>query len=119
MFWTTTLPAATVHVDPTGQSAVYEVSDLPQKDYVDLEGALFGGTRVRQGRVSFRVEWAANGAPQLVDNPEQRYRGVVREAAAQVEWSARTGEYEFHSAPLAESTTDAALLAQESNGSYY
>ena len=44
---------------------------------------------------------------------------MVRAALAQMEWSARTTEFEFRTAPLATSTTDAAQLGQESNGSYY
>jgi len=111
--------ADNVHVDPDLESATYEVSHLAQKDYVDLEGALFGGTPVTPGRVSFKVVWTAQGVPQPVDNPAQRYRAVVRSAEAKMEWSARTRDFDFQSAPLATSTTDAAQLAQESNGSYY
>jgi hypothetical protein len=36
-----------------------------------------------------------------------------------MEWSARTVDFDFQSAPLATSTTDAAQLGAESNGSYY
>ena len=84
-----------------------------------MENALFGGTPATPGRVSFTVEWTAEGAPQTVNNSAQQYRAVVRSAMAQMEWSARTPEFEFHSAPLATSTTDAAQLGEESNGSYY
>ena len=118
MFWTTTVRPDDVRVDPTG-AAVFEVNDLAQKDFVTFEGAILGGTKVRQGQVSFRVEWTATGAPQLVDNPTQRYRAVVREADAKMAWTARTPEYELRSGPMEESSSDTALLAQESNGSYY
>jgi hypothetical protein len=108
-----------VHVDPAMESATLEVSHLAQKDYIDLENALFGGTPATPGRVSFRVEWTAQGDPQPVNNPAQRYRAVVHTAVAQMEWSARTVDFEFQSAPLSTSTTDAAQLGEESNGSYY
>ena len=101
------------------RSATYEVHDLAQKDYTDLENALFGGTPPVPGRVSFKVEWTAQGPRQTVNNAAQQYRAVVRSALAQMEWSARTPQFEFHSAPLATSTTDVAQLGQESNGSYY
>jgi len=108
-----------VQVDPTIGSASIEVSALAQKDYFDLENALFGGTPAAPGRVSFRVEWTAQGAAQEVDNADQQYRAVVRSAVALMEWSARTVDFDFQSAPLATSTTDAAQLGQQSNGSYY
>ena len=119
MFWTTVVAADSVHVDAARQSATLEVHDLAQKDYIDLENALFGGTRATPGRVSFTVQWTADGPAQPVNNPAQRYRAVVRSATAQMEWSARTVDYDFQSGPLDTSTTDAAQLGQESNGSYY
>ena len=113
------MPADSVYVDRR-QSATFEVHDLAQKDYIDLENALFGGTPPRPGRVSFKVQWTAQGPRQTVDNPAQQYRAVVRTALAQMEWSARARrEFDFQSAPLDTSTTDAAQLGQESNGSYY
>jgi len=108
-----------VHVDTASQSATLEVRDLAQKDYIDLENALFGGTPATPGRVSFKVQWTAEGEPQTVNNAAQRYRAVVQSASAKMEWSARTADFDFQSAPLATSTTDAAQLGEESNGSYY
>ena len=119
MFWTTVVPADNVVVDAARQTATLEVNHLAQKDYFDLENALFGGRGATPGRVSFKVQWTAQGDPQTVDNPSQRYRAVVRNAEAKMEWSARTVDFEFQSAPLSTSTTDAAQLGQESNGSYY
>lgn len=119
MFWTTVVAAESVHVDAATASATLEVDHLAQKDFIDLENALFGGIPAVPGRVSFKVEWTAQGTPEAVDNPDQKYRAVVRSAAAKMEWSARTVDFDFHSAPLATSTTDAAQIGQESNGSYY
>ena len=119
MFWTTVVPADSVHVDAARESATLEVRHLAQKDYFDLENALFGGTPATPGRVSFTVEWTAQGIAEVVNNPDQTYRAVVRSAGAKMEWSARTVDFDFQSAPLATSTTDAAQLGQESNGSYY
>jgi hypothetical protein len=43
----------------------------------------------------------------------------MRTATAQMEWTARSGVYEYTSAPLETSTTDAAQLGEESNGSFF
>jgi hypothetical protein len=109
-----------VDVDFSGGTASIDVTDIQQKDFVSIENAILrNGPMPRQGRVSFRVEWTATSPPTPVDNPAQQYRGETRDAVAQMEWSGRSGDYEFQSHPLAESTTDAALMAVESNGSYY
>ena len=101
------------------ESASIQVSNLAQKDYIDFENAVLGGTAAIPGRVSFRVEWTAQGDAQTFNNADQTYRAVVRGAVAQMEWSARTVDFDFRSAPLATSTTEFAQLGQESNGSYY
>jgi hypothetical protein len=121
VFWTTVVAADSVHVGSNLDSASLQVADLAQKDYTDLENALFGGQPVTPGRVSFRVEWTATGPVQHVDNPVQHYRADVRPAEAKMEWSAQTVDYTFQSAPLATSSSvDAgAELADEANGSYY
>lgn len=120
VFWTTVVADDAVAVDLDAGSASLDVTDIQQKDFFDFENAILrNGDTPRQGRVSFRVEWAAEGPLKNVDNPTQRYRGTIRPAAAQMEWSGRSGDYEFQSAPLATSTTDAAQLGSCSNGSYY
>ena len=108
-----------MQVDPATASASIQVSNLAQKDYIDFENAILGGTPPVPGRVSFKVEWTAQGEPQTFNNPDQRYRAVVRGALAQMEWSARTVDFDFQSAPLATSTTEFAQLGRENNGSYY
>jgi len=108
-----------VQVEPAAASASIQVGNLAQKDYIDFENAVLGGTPAVPGRVSFRVEWTAQGDAQTFDNPDQRYRAVVRGAEAKMEWSARTVDFDFRSAPLASSTTEFGQLGQESNGSYY
>lgn len=112
--------ADNVDVDLGAGTASLDVTDLQQKDFFDFENAMLGnGDTPRQGRVSFRVEWTAYEDAVDVDNPDQEYRGTVRPALAQMEWSGRSGDFEFQSAPLSTSTTDAAQLGTGSNGSYY
>ena len=40
-------------------------------------------------------------------------------ATAQMEWSGRSGEFEFQSAELLTSVSEGAQLGTESNGSFY
>ncbi len=120
VFWTTVVSDSDVQVDLGAGRATLQVNDIAQKDYFDFENAILGnGATPRQGRVSFRVEWTATGPVTDVNNAAQRYRGTVRTALAQMEWSGRSGDFEFQSAPLATSTTDAAQLGSARNGSYY
>ena len=69
--------------------------------------------------MSYRVEWNAVGALNAFDNPAQLFRGEFRSASAQMEWSARTVDFDFVSAPIGTSTTDAAELGDERNGAFY
>jgi len=90
------------------------------KDYTDLVNALVGGgPRPVPGVVSYRVEWTATGASSEFDNAAQQFRGTFRSASARMEWSARTVDFEFLSAPLATSASDSAQLGSESNGAFY
>ena len=90
------------------------------QDYFDLKNALVGGgDPPKRAVVSFTVVWKAMGDRMRFNNVEQQFRGVFRNASAQMEWSARTGDFAFQSFPLATSTTDAAELGWERNGSFY
>ena len=120
LFWTSIVPDDHVQVDLAGGTATLEVRDLHMKDYVDLVNALVGGgARPVPSVVSYRVEWSATGPVNQFDNLAQQYRGELRNAVAQMEWSARTVDFDFVSAPLATSTTDVAQLGHERNGAFY
>lgn len=120
LFWTSFVPADNVHVDLTAGVATLEVHNLHMKDYFDLVNAVVGGGAPPvPSVVSYRVAWTATGAVNAFDNATQQYRGSFRGAAAQMEWSARTADFDFVSAPAATSTTDAAQLGSEANGTFY
>ena len=120
LFWTSVLSSDSVDVDLGAGSATLQVSDIPQKDFSDFENAILrNGPTPRPGQVSFRVEWTASGPAADFDNAAQQFRGRFSPAVALMEWSGRSGDYEFQSAPLAESITMAAQLGAESNGSFY
>jgi hypothetical protein len=120
LFWTEVLTADAVDVDLAAGTATLHVENLPQKDYHDFENAMLGnGPKPTPGMVSFTVQWTAQGDPTHFDNPSQNYRADVRGAVAQMDFSAVAGDFELVSAPLETSTTDAAQLGHESNGSFY
>jgi hypothetical protein len=121
LFWTTVVGDDSVEVDLAAGTATLQASDLRMKDYHDFENAILGnGATPTPCAVSFTVRWTATGdVDYRFDNPVQHFRGDFRNAVAQMEWSGRSGVFEFRSAPLAQSTTDGGQLGQESNGSFY
>jgi hypothetical protein len=106
-------------VDIASGRAVVEVRSLHMKDYFDFENAIVGSRQPVPGEVSYRVEWTAAGPVNEFDNVAQQFRGSFRDAAAQMEWSARSVDYDFVSAPLNTSGSAAAELGVERNGWFY
>jgi hypothetical protein len=93
---------------------------MHMKDFHNFENAILGnGETPTPAVVSFTVKWTATGGVTHFNNPGQQYRGDMRTATAQMEWTARSGIYEYTSAPLATSTTEAAQIGEESNGSFF
>jgi hypothetical protein len=114
------VPEDYVRVDLSSGRATVEVQDLHMKDYVDIVNAVVGGgPRPAPSVVSYRVEWSAAGDVNVFDNVAQQFRGEFREASAKMEWSARTIDFDFVSAPIATSTTEAAEVGREQNGAFY
>jgi hypothetical protein len=120
LFWTVVLTADAVDVDLAAGTATLRARNLPVKDFHDFENAILGdGAPPTPGMVSFTVQWTASGPSTHVDNPAQMYRADIREAAAQMDFTAVSGDFEYVSAALETSTTDAAQLGFQSNGSFY
>ena len=109
-----------MRVDLDNGRAVAELLNLHMEDYFDIENAVTGiGPHPAPSVVSYRVEWNAIGAVNVFDNVAQQFRGEFRDASAQMEWSARTLDFDFVSAPIGTSTTEAAELGIERNGAFY
>ena len=114
------MPDDRVRVDLAAGRATLAVRDLRMKDFFDIENAVVGGGEPPvPAVVSYQVEWTAIGGVHVFDNGAQRFRGEFRDAVAQMAWSARTRDFDFVSAPMETSTTDAAELGTERNGSFY
>jgi hypothetical protein len=93
---------------------------MHMQDFHDFENAILGnGEPSSPAVVSFTVKWTATGSVNHFNNPTQMYRSDMRIATAQMDWTARSGIYEYTSAPLATSAEDFAQLGQESNGSFF
>jgi hypothetical protein len=119
-FWTAVLPSDNVNVDLDAGTATLEVHNIHLKDYFDFENALIGDIgHPTPAVVSFKVVWNAAGGVNVFNNAAQQFRGEFRDTSAHMEYSGRAGDFEFQSAPLVSSTTVAAELGRESNGSFY
>jgi hypothetical protein len=119
LFWTVILPASAVQVDLNAGTATLEAHDLHMKDYGNIENAITGSGHPVPSVVSFKVEWTAFDPVHNWNNTAQNFRGTFRDAVAQMEYQIRTVDFDIESAPLADSTTLAAELGEESNGSFY
>jgi hypothetical protein len=120
LFWTAVLEPRNVEVNLNAGTAKLEVYDLHLKDYGDFENSITGyAGPPAPAIVSFRVQWSATGAVHNFNNAAQQFRGAFRDATARMEFTARVGKLDITSAPLAQSTTVAAEMGQESNGSFY
>jgi hypothetical protein len=120
LFWTTVVGDDDIDVDLAAGTATLRGNNLHMKDFHDFENALLGnGEPPTPSVVSFTVKWTATGEMVHFDNPSQQYRGDMRTATAQMDWTARSGMFDYTSAPLDTSTTEAAQIGTESNGSFY
>ena len=116
-----------VRVNLNQGKAVLEARNVQVKDFFDFQNAIIGPPgNTNPAKVSFRVEWQAAGtvnqwnSADWASNPASHlFRGEFRDAVARMEWSGRSGDFEFQSEPLANSISEAAELGRESNGSFY
>ena len=120
LFWTTVVDGRDIEVDLAAGTATFRGSDMHMPDFHDFENSVLGnGETPTPSVVSFVVEWTATGGAMHFDNPDQQYRGDMRAATVQMEWTARSAIYEYSSTPLSESTSEVAQIGAESNGSFF
>jgi hypothetical protein len=119
LFWTIEIPADGVEVDLARGIATMQASNVPILDFGSIENALTGMSLPDPGTVSFRVSWNGVGERLTIRNTSPVYGGFGGEFVrnqAQMEWSARVGNYEFRSAGIESSSSGFAQIGQERNG---
>jgi hypothetical protein len=117
LFWTVRVPDDSVTVDLAQGTATLQARDVPVLEYFTLANALSGmDAPPLPATVSFRVEWRANAPLTPMRNEVQGFAGEFARGAAQMEWTATSGQYSFTSAPLATSASTFAVLGRERNG---
>jgi hypothetical protein len=120
LFWTTVVDARDVTVDEAAGTATLRSRNVHMKDFHDFENAMLrNGAPPTPANVSFTATWTATDVATTYTDAALRYRGELRPATAQMEWTARAGGFDYTSAPLATSTTDLAWLGTERNGSFF
>ena len=112
-----------VQVQLGAGNATLQASNVPILDYGNIGNALFGGgSSPVPGVVSFKVEW--NGVQQRVNirNTDPVFGGFAGEFvrnAAQMQWTAKIGDFVFESDPLGLSSSSFAEIGQERNGVFF
>ncbi|GAC1659002.1 MAG: hypothetical protein NVS4B3_26810 [Gemmatimonadaceae bacterium] len=120
------LPEDAVDVESTEAGAEMHARNVNVFDYGNLDNALSVGGKPRGlATVSFRVRWAGanNGEPVRVVNTADGHAGEyirsIAKNAAQMEWSATVGDYDFVSADIGTSSSDFAEFGKERNGTFF
>jgi hypothetical protein len=124
LFWTIELPEDSVEVEFGRGKASLRGFDVPVFDYGTGANALFGPppSPLPIGRVSLTVVWSGSGQSVNIRNTDPTYGGFAGEFIrnkAQMEWTARVGDYTFVSDPLITSSSAFAEIGHERNGSFF
>ncbi len=121
LFWTTRLgPSNVGGVNPGAGRAVYQAANVPILDFHNIINALFGGGAPPEpGFVSFEVQWSGTDERVNLKNPSNGFAGEYVRGKAQMQWTARVGDFHYVSDPIETSSSQFAQLGHERNGSFY
>jgi hypothetical protein len=131
LFWTMPLPSDSVHVEFDGEddsesedvegdgSASMHVSNVSVLDFGDIGNALFGGRPPIPATLSYDIRWSGFKERVNITNPAQGFRGTFVRNQAQMQWSAKVGDFTFASAPLSTSSSLFAEVGFMRNGSFF
>jgi hypothetical protein len=110
-----------VHVDLQNGRAEYSVTNLHLFDFQSFPTNYTKGGITTPGVVSFRVTWETTGPATVFNDPNRPLWRNAAPAIARMEWTGRSGDFEFRSGPIATSSSaaNAAFLGEERNGSQY
>ena len=123
LFWTIEIPLTGIDVQLETGHASMEARNIPILDYSTVTNALFaGGPSPVPGSVSIRVVWSGIDETVTIRNTDPIYGGFegkfIRNSA-QMEWTARAGDFSFASEPLATSSSAFAEIGRERNGTFF
>jgi hypothetical protein len=123
LFWTIEIPSDGIQVRLGSGSASMQAFNVPILDYGDIANALFGGGPAPiPGSVSFKVVWSGVAQRVNIRNTDPVYGGFAGQFvrnAAQMEWSATVGPYQFASDAISTSSSSFAEIGHERNGSFF
>ena len=123
LFWTAQIPASGVEVNLGRGLASMRAANVPVLDYGNIGNALFGGGPPPvPASVSFHVTWSGVGERVNIRNEDPVYGGFAGEFIrnnAQMEWTARVGDFTFVSDPIGTSSSPFAEIGHERNGRFF
>jgi hypothetical protein len=136
LFWTKAVPSDSVNVELDGDfgdesdghksedvegegSASMRVNNVDVLDFGDIGNALFGGRPPKPATLSYEIRWSGFKERVNINNPAQGFRGTFVRNQAQMEWSAKEGDFTFESAPARSSSSLFAEVGSMRNGSFF
>lgn len=126
LFWTIQIGGDdenSVDVNLGAGSASLQVSNAPILDYGNIGNALFGGGPPPiPGAVSFKVDWHGANQRLNIRNTDPVFGGFAGEFvrnSAQMEWTAKVGDFVFESDAIGTSSSSFAEIGHERNGVFF
>ena len=123
LFWTTEVSGNGIEVELGAGRASLQASNVAILDYGDIDNALFhNDPPPTPGTVSFRVVWSGVNQRVNIKNTDPVFGGFAGEfirGSAQMEWTAKVGDFMFVSDPISMSSSSFAEIGHERNGSFF
>jgi len=118
VFWTQSIPEASVVIGPEKGDASFSLSDFPLLDFFDAANALFrGGQDAIPSTASLNISWTGTGEVMEVHNTSGGFVGEYANATPAFEWSVTNDEgFSLSTADSSETNVTHAFTAQIQNG---
>jgi hypothetical protein len=118
LFWTQPISEDALDVDLEAGTATLALTDLDEEDYHNLRNALLDGPS-DPASISYKMRWTATAPAMNVTDSVHRFTGRFRISTVSIEWSAKTGSFEFVSDPAAKSVNVMSVMGHERNGVFF
>jgi len=120
LFWTVAIPRDSIRTNLARGTASMHVKDIAVLDFGDLVNALLGGGPPPvPATLSFDIRWHDPTERVRVRDRANDFAATLTRTSAQMEWSARVGDFEFVSDPLDTSSSSFAEIGHERNGRFF